>query len=196
MTVITVVLGISHLLVLLWLLRGVIVSKEFILNDQANRTQFSIIIPFRNEAKNLLPLIESLGKLRYPAEMYEVFLVNDGSTDASILTIKNAIAQENLDDRSIFLIENVRVTASPKKDAIHTAIQRAKHPWILTTDADVNVPPNWLNYYNSYILENQPKMICGLVEYQCNSSFVEGYQHLDSLSLQGVAIGSMTNGLS
>jgi hypothetical protein len=42
------------------------------------------------------------------------------------------------------LLENVRISNSPKKDAITRAIPIIKNEWIITTDADCVVPENWL----------------------------------------------------
>ncbi|MFZ9848246.1 MAG: glycosyltransferase, partial [Flavobacteriales bacterium] len=43
----------------------------------------SIVVPFRNEEKNLPACIASLKKLDYPRDLYEIIFVNDHSTDAS-----------------------------------------------------------------------------------------------------------------
>lgn len=55
---------------------------------------YSLVVPFYNEAGNILPLIgsavEVLDGLRRP---YEVILVNDGSTDASAAEIAACIAR-------------------------------------------------------------------------------------------------------
>ena len=44
----------------------------------AIRTAFTIIIPFRNEEKNLPILLESLSNLNYPTNLFEVILVESG----------------------------------------------------------------------------------------------------------------------
>jgi hypothetical protein len=38
----------------------------------AIRTRFTIIVPFRNEAANLPLLLDSISKLHYPKERFEV----------------------------------------------------------------------------------------------------------------------------
>ena len=45
--------------------------------------KFSIIIPVYNEEKRIRYLLESINKLDYPKEFYEVIVVNDGSSDRS-----------------------------------------------------------------------------------------------------------------
>ena len=55
-----------------------------------NKTRFSVIIPFRNEAENLPNLLRSINLLQYPAEMFEVIFINDASEDASeAIILKN-----------------------------------------------------------------------------------------------------------
>jgi glycosyltransferase involved in cell wall biosynthesis len=46
-------------------------------------TGFSILIPIRNEAKNLPKLLDSIAQLNYPAELFELILIDDFSEDNS-----------------------------------------------------------------------------------------------------------------
>ncbi len=45
------------------------------------KTKFTIVIPFRNEAKNLPDLLSSIRSLEYANHMFEVILVDDESSD-------------------------------------------------------------------------------------------------------------------
>jgi cellulose synthase/poly-beta-1,6-N-acetylglucosamine synthase-like glycosyltransferase len=51
---------------------------------------FSLIIPARNEAQVLPTTINSLFEMDYPTELYEVVIVNDGSTDATERIVREA----------------------------------------------------------------------------------------------------------
>lgn len=51
---------------------------------------FSLIIPARNEAQVLPATINSLFEMDYPTELYEVIIVNDGSTDATERIVREA----------------------------------------------------------------------------------------------------------
>jgi cellulose synthase/poly-beta-1,6-N-acetylglucosamine synthase-like glycosyltransferase len=144
-------------------------------------TEFTIIVPFRNEADNLPQLLESLSKLNYPIDLFEVILVDDASTDK--FQIPNSKFQ-------ISSINNIRVSNSPKKDAITTAIPLVKSEWIITTDADCVVPENWLLSLNNYIQTHEVSIIAGAVNYSGNKSFLHHFQQLDLASLQGATIGS------
>jgi glycosyltransferase involved in cell wall biosynthesis len=145
------------------------------------KTKFSIIVPFRNEAENLPALLESLSKLNYPMELFEVILVDDESKEEyKVPSFKFQVS----------VIKNIRVTNSPKKDAIVTAMQIVNSNWVITTDADCIVPENWLLTLDNYIQLHDVAMIAGAVTYACTNSFLHQFQQLDLASLQGATIGS------
>ncbi len=148
---------------------------------QKPKTKFSIIVPFRNEAENLPNLLKSFSKLNYPNDLFEVILVDDASD----------FRFQILDFRfQISLIDNIRVSNSPKKDALLTAIQSVNNDWIITTDADCVVNENWLSALDNYIQLHDVSMIAGAVTYNCENSFLHHFQQLDFASLQGATMGS------
>lgn len=153
----------------------------------AVKTCFSVVIPFRNEADNLPELLKSIERLNYPAHSFEIIFVNDASEDNSEAIVSEAIEKSGF---SLKLIQNKRISNSPKKDAISEAIKRASFEWIITTDADCKMPENWLKTLDLFIHINNPVMVCGPVKYESNGSFIENYQQLDGLSLQTVTVGS------
>lgn len=159
---------------------------DFKAENNAPKTTFSIIIPFRNEAENLPTLLQSLGKLNYPTALFEILFVDDASSDASVATIYKP--HRFLKPVRFQIFSNKRISNSPKKDAITTAINQAKHQWILTTDADCIVPENWLQTLDAFIRQKQPKMVVAPVDYEAKNTFLEQFQHLDFLSLQGATI--------
>lgn len=157
-------------------------------------TGFTIIIPFRNEAENLPELLESIFNLNYPLDLFEVLFVNDNSDDTSEEIIYDAIEKSEI---SIQLLQNKRVSNSPKKDAISEAIKHSKFDWIVTTDADCELPKYWLKTWDAFIQlelqkgkENNSMMVCGPVLYKSNASFLQKFQQMDGFSLQAVTIGS------
>ena len=145
------------------------------------KTKFSIIVPFRDEAENLPVLLESLSKLNYPVELFEVILVDDESKEE--FSVQCSVL-------SVRIIKNVRVSNSPKKDSIVTAMQIVTADWIITTDADCQVNKNWLLTLDNYIQLHDVSMIASAVTYDCGNSFLHHFQQLDLASLQGATIGS------
>ncbi|MCX7550955.1 glycosyltransferase [Xanthomarina sp. F2636L] len=160
--------------------------EDFKYEETIIKTKFSIIIPFRNEAENLPDLLNSVSELKYPFSSFEIIFVNDDSEDASIKIIKNHLEKTDIDFK---IIENNRMSKSPKKDALSVAIEQAKNPWILTTDADCLLSKLWLECVNSFIHKNQVSMISGPVAYDKIKTFLDRFQAFDFLSLIGVTIG-------
>ena len=145
------------------------------------KTKFSIVVPFRNEAENLPNLLDSFSKLNYPDDFFEVILVDDDSDEEFRVSGFGF---------KVEIVENNRVSNSPKKDAISTAMQVAKNEWIITTDADCVVNENWLSALDNYIQLHPISMIAGAVTYHCTNSFLHHFQQLDLASLQGATMGS------
>jgi glycosyltransferase involved in cell wall biosynthesis len=151
------------------------------------KNTFSIIIPFRNEVKNLPELLNSLSLLNYPKNLFEILLINDESSDGFNSIIQSFI--QNNSNLKIHLINNLRATNSPKKDAINTAIKNSNFNWIVTTDADCEVPINWLQLFNQFIEIDQPLFIGGPIKFKREKTFLFHFQNLNFLSLIGSTIG-------
>jgi cellulose synthase/poly-beta-1,6-N-acetylglucosamine synthase-like glycosyltransferase len=162
--------------------------KKFVRTDEMPKITFSIIVPFRNEAKNLPKLLQSISNLNYPRELFEIILVDDFSKDNS----ERIYIKWRMENGSIetTLLENLRLSNSPKKDAIARVVPIIKHEWIVTTDADCVVNKNWLLTLDNYIQKNNAEMLVGAVVYRTKNNWFHHFQQLDLLSLQGTTIGS------
>lgn len=179
-----VCITIWYLLNIIWLIYGFTKVKSFENENLQPKTKFSIVVPFRNEEENLPKLLSSIEKLNYPKDLFEIILVDDQSD------CRLQIADYRL---QISIINTIRNSNSPKKDAINTAIAIAKNDWIITTDADCLVQPDWLNTFDDFIQIKKTKMMAAGVFYKSTPSFLAAFQQLDFLSLQGTTIGSFGN---
>ena len=141
MILLSFVITLLYAVILLSLILGFDNVPVFKNKNEDPKIAFSIVIPFRNEARNLPFLLDSLSHLDYPNSLFEVLLVDDDSEDESCEIIE-AFRKDN--SIQIRFLKNERISISPKKDAITTAIKEAQHPWIITTDADCEVPKLWL----------------------------------------------------
>lgn len=162
--------------------------KSFVRTDEKPKTTFSIIVPFRNEEKNLPKLLRSISNLNYPKDLFEIIMVDDFSTDASERVYIKWRMENGLIETT--LLENLRLSNSPKKDAISRAIPILKHEWVVTTDADCTVKKNWLLTLDNFIQKNNAEMLVGAVVYKTKNNWFHQFQQLDLLSLQGTTIGS------
>ncbi|MGL2965099.1 glycosyltransferase family 2 protein [Flavobacterium sp. XGLA_31] len=187
-TLVLVLILIAYTLLILQLILGYNKVKSFKRTEATPKTAFTIIVPFRNEEKNLPKLLRSFSKLNYPRELIEIIMVDDFSTDKSErICIQWRVQHDDIDTT---LLENLRLTNSPKKDAIARAMPIAKNDWIITTDGDCTVPKNWLHTIDNYIQSHHPEMIVGAVAYKTKNNWFHHFQQLDLLSLQGTTIGS------
>ena len=183
MTVFIIGLTLTYIILISAFIIGFFRIKEFKLKKIPPSNTFSIIIPFRNEAKNLPELLNSLDKLKYPKELFEILLINDESEDDFMSIISN------YNDNNLRVINNERNSNSPKKNAIETGIKHSNFDWILTTDADCILPEYWVNSYDEFIQMNAPVFIAGPVTFKINNTFLDKFQLLDFMALIGCSIG-------
>ncbi|MFC2103056.1 glycosyltransferase [Bacteroidota bacterium] len=100
----------------------------------------SIIIAAKDEVKNLSNLISSLQNINYPADNFEVIIVDDNSIDETF------IKANELSD----ILTNFRVVKPEfksfegKRGALAFGISIASFPNILITDADCMPAKDWL----------------------------------------------------
>lgn len=174
-----------------WFLRLKIYRPSTALSPQ---TRFTIIIPARNEASAIVHCLNSIQQLAYPKELLEVIVVNDHSTDGT----PDIVLQRREQFPSLKLINladhlNGTVNAYKKK-AIEIAVAESNGNWIVTTDADCTVPPQWLSLLDQYIQENQPVFVAAPVMFTLTKSWLGLFQVLDFMSLQGITASAVAAG--
>jgi cellulose synthase/poly-beta-1,6-N-acetylglucosamine synthase-like glycosyltransferase len=122
-------------------------------------TPVSIIAPAYNEQFTIVSSIKSLLALRYPE--FEVVVVNDGSKDDTLGTMKSAfdlypvhtIFQKQVDSKPVKKVYKSRIEPrlvfvdkenGGKADALNCGINIAKFPLFCAIDADTLILPNAL----------------------------------------------------
>jgi len=154
-------------------------------------TTFSIIIPARNEEENIETCIRSILNNNYPKHLYEIIVADDFSTDTTpniVHRLQTEFSNINIISLKNSITENIN---SYKKRAIELAIAQSKYEWIITTDADCIVPPNWLSLFDAYMQKNERVFVAAPVMFTCNNSFINVFQCLDFISLQGITAASV-----
>src|SRR5262245_34442556 len=102
----------------------------------------SIVIPVKNEADNVAPLVAEIrAALDGPIE-YEILYVDDGSDDATALEISRLISFT----AQVRLLRHARNYG--QSAAISTGVRAARGAWIATLDGDgqndpVDIPKMW-----------------------------------------------------
>lgn len=142
----------------------------------------SVLIPFRNEEKNLPELLASFENFKSLPFPYEIIFIDDHSTDQSETTIGRS--------------ENFRFIRSDKKGkkfAIQKGVKAVQHPWILTLDADILI-----NRTLASLLEttdvSQAKMLLFTLRPVRRKGFIAAFFDLEFLALQGIGIGLADKG--
>jgi dolichol-phosphate mannosyltransferase len=92
--------------------------------------ELSVVIPVRNEAPNIAPLVAEIRAALDAKFDYEIVYVDDGSSDGTAATVTSLAA-------SFPRLRLVRHRASRGQSAaIRTGIKAARAPWIATLDGD------------------------------------------------------------
>ena len=161
------------------------------LTKEGELPKFTIIVPVRNEAGNILELLQSLENQTYPKLYFEVIIANDSSNDNTVEIIENFKKINSINLVINTLNEKIGNT-SPKKRAISESIILAKNEIIITTDGDCIVPTDWLLAYANLYQTKPTKFTFGLVTFrEKKKSIFEHFQVLEFASLQGVAAASL-----
>lgn len=101
----------------------------------------SVIVAAKNEARKLPALLSSIAQLESPEVDYEIIIVSDHSTDETNQVIANWDGKFGI--RFIDFQGEIPGVIG-KKAALQTGIDAAKYDVLAFTDADCQLPPNWL----------------------------------------------------
>ena len=176
-TVIALFIFYAFLIIYYWIAWKSI--PEHIDSTSLPQAKISVIIPARNEEKNIGQLLQALQEQSYSNELFEVIVVDDHSTD------RTANVVQQFPTAKLFQLKEDNIN-SYKKKAIETAIAAASGELIVTTDADCLPPPNWLKTIASFKEEKDSVFIAAPVVIDCNSSALQVFQAMDFMVLQGI----------
>jgi poly-beta-1,6-N-acetyl-D-glucosamine synthase len=148
----------------------------------------SVIVPVRNEAKNLVALLNSLLTQNVDGLYWEVIFVDDHSVDNSMAIISDW-KKSNPQVNSTVLSAN----GVGKKNAITEAVQAARGDIIMTTDADCDLPSNWISVmYNSFDVNSV--MVVGAVKINPKNEIFSRMQSMEFSSLLGSGLAMLKVG--
>ncbi len=150
----------------------------------------SIIVPFRNEAKNILTTLSNLSNQNYPPGKYEIIFVDDSSTDNSLHLLENAIRKENV---SVFSVPREYSINAHKKRAIRFGIEKSRGEIIVTTDADCIHSKDWLKNLLKF-MDGETGFISGPVEFIESSNYFGKMQRLEFAGLVITGAGLIGTG--
>lgn len=105
--------------------------------------KISVIIAAKNEEKNIPSLLDSIKKINYPLDDFEIIFLDDNSTDNTLSTVLDK--QKELPNLRVIAAEDKKYPG--KKGALALGITESRFEFILITDADCIVSKEWLNGY-------------------------------------------------
>ena len=192
-------LGYSCLIIYYWISWRSI--PEYSSAAEKPNTGLSVVIPARNEEKNIIGCLESVCSQHYPPELLQVVAIDDCSTDKTWDLLRHFHTGEKMiNSTRLAEVEDGEFSAY-KKRAIETGIAMSHNNVIVTTDADCKHPLTWLKTIALFYEEKKPAFIAAPVALQNDSSVLQIFQALDFLVLQGITgasvhkkIHSMCNG--
>jgi len=102
----------------------------------------SVVIPVRNEAPNIAPLVAEIQAALDGMCAYEIVYVDDGSTDATAAEVLRVMRQAS----QLRLLRHVQ--SCGQSAAIRTGVRAARASWIATLDGDgqndpADIPGLW-----------------------------------------------------
>ncbi|MBN2630876.1 MAG: glycosyltransferase family 2 protein [Rhodobacteraceae bacterium] len=95
----------------------------------------SIVVPLKDEAQNIAPLVQKMRTALAPIARYEIVLVDDGSGDDTRTVILGLMAEAP----EVRLIGHAQ--SGGQSAAVHSGVLAARAPIIATLDGDGQNPP-------------------------------------------------------
>lgn len=149
----------------------------------------SIIVPVRNEARNIDHLLMDLENQRYSKDKFEVLIIDDQSTDGTPQIVTDRKARSGIRLIMVEFKNQAPDSFSSKKAAITLGVKLARGDLIILTDGDSRLGQNWLGTYRQYFDIRDHKLMAGPVFIQPNRSFFSRIQSVEFASLIGTGAG-------
>ena len=148
----------------------------------------SVLVAARNEALNIEALIRDLFEQKYPTDLFEVIVIDDGSEDDT-LSICQGLQQQF---PSLKVLSNTK--GEGKKAALIHGIALARFDTVATVDADCRVPEFWLASLNDHWNPGTTKMLLAPVVLIPNESLFQQIQSLEMHATMGLTGGFAAHG--
>lgn len=153
----------------------------------------SVLIPARNESKNIGACLEAVSKQNYPQDKYEVIVIDDRSTDGTAETAR--AFESRIPSLKVITVRQTPSGIAPKKHALNVGIGESRGEIILCTDADCRPKPEWIETMASGF-DEQTGMVIGYspIAPSCALSFFQHFTAIDGLALASLACATTAFG--
>lgn len=148
----------------------------------------TIMVPAHNEGKVITQTVESLLRLDYPHDRYEIIVINDNSSDNSSELL--AKLQDKNPTRNLIIINTDNVTGGKgKSNALNIGFKQSKGEYIAIYDADNTPEKTALRYLVSEIIHDSSlgAVIGKFRTRNRNASLLTRFINIETLSFQWMA---------
>lgn len=166
-------------------------TKTFNTQDPVKFPTVSIIIPVRNEEKYIEKLLRNIQSQSYPADKFDVIVIDDYSTDNTVAIINSL----NIPNVRIIPLKVEGEIYAYKKMAITTGVNNSNAELIVSTDGDCSMDQHWLSSIVSFYTSNSFKLISSPVAFHQEKNWFEKIQTVEFQYLIGVGASCMRNGM-
>ncbi len=157
-------------------------KKEPLFQSEGFGGNVSIIIAFRNESKNIIPLISALeDQLMIDKDKVQVVLINDHSHDNGVQIIEDWKKTTQYNINCIDLLDK-----QGKKSALRMGVSEAMYEQLLFTDADCIPHKYWISQMAYLFNKKNTDLLIGSVWYKESTDFFLRLQALEFSVLQSI----------
>lgn len=124
--------------------------------------EVSVVVPAYNEEATINLNLESLLESEYPPHKMEIILVDDGSTDKTVLKAESFLSRAENNGKKLRIIKKPH---TGKVQTLNTGLKNSKGSIIITIDADAKMAPNAIrNIITPFVKEPEVGAATGYIE--------------------------------
>ncbi|MDB5555746.1 MAG: family 2 glycosyl transferase [Rhizobium sp.] len=128
-----------------------------VISDPAGEIELSVLIPVCNEEESIAPLFERIcDALKDFGKPWELIIVDDGSTDGTLVNVRKEYARPGLDLRIIEFQRNFGKAAG-----LQAGIDAARGRLLVTLDGDLQNDPYDIPKMIAVLEERDLDLLCG-----------------------------------
>ena len=145
----------------------------------------TVLVCARDEEHDIERCLESLSRIDYPSEQLEVLIVDDKSTDRTPEILE--AWKQRMPNLTVLRTGEEVMHMRGKVNALTQGMDIARGEFVMITDADSCVRPNWVKEYLKYYGDDTG-MVASVTLLDVNH-FLDGVQSIDWSYLLGLASG-------
>jgi cellulose synthase/poly-beta-1,6-N-acetylglucosamine synthase-like glycosyltransferase len=148
----------------------------------------SVVVPVRNGAETIVPLLQDLHAQDHPRARLEVIVVDDHSTDRTAARVRDMMPRWP----QLHLVS--MTSTSGKKAAITEGVAHATGDLVVLTDADARCGPQRIRRLAMRWAAQRPAIILAPVRTMADAGLLGLLQEEEQWALQAATAGSALNG--